>query len=130
MIKSPRKTYLSPCVLKLSADVAGECSIKPLLVNYRCKAIYIRCFYGSLAPNFFNRSDDFEETVWLLVFWRLQGVWKGNVNVKKIDITKFIVYQIWKAIALAEVWHFRLILQQPMAPSSRNHVTFYEYRVL
>ena len=63
MIKSLRKTYLRPFVLKLSTDIAGDCSIKPLLVNYRCKALYIRCFYGSLAPNFFNRPDDFEETV-------------------------------------------------------------------
>ena len=42
--------------LNLSTGVAEYFSIKPLLVNYCCKAFHNRCFCGSLSLNVVNNS--------------------------------------------------------------------------
>ena len=42
--------------LNLSTGVIGYFSIKPLLLNYCCKALHIRYFYASLSLNVFNNS--------------------------------------------------------------------------
>ena len=43
--------FLSPHFSNLSTSVSGYFSIKPLLINYRCKALHIKCFCGSLTLN-------------------------------------------------------------------------------
>ena len=52
--KKSNKNISEPLFLNMSTCFAGYFLIKPLLVDYCCKVLQIRCFCDSLALNVFN----------------------------------------------------------------------------
>ena len=84
--------------LNLPTGVVGYFSIKPLLVNYCCKALHIRCFWGSL-------SRTYSITVSCLIQINKWGIaLKLLLTQSKIMVWSFSAKDSWCTKRFSKLW--------------------------